>query len=385
MDSCGLHRLVLAASLSLIPAACFAESEKEKEPAAPQAGEAPKSETESKKPDAAVAEAGDEFDPATIRYGSRKAIDKPAGALRVASYNIENLFDDVDDPALSGRYEDIDDEKTSDACEAAARAIRLINPDVLALQEIESRESLIAFRDEYLKGMGYEHVVSIDAGDERGIEQAVLSRYPLSDATNWPRLDLGGTHPAEWGREPNENAGKPITFHRSPLRVTVTVPVSEKGEKTEKDAKPYELTLFVVHHKSGGSPAIYWRDKESAKTAELYTAFVKEHPEANVLLCGDFNSESRHEPMRHYTSAGLVDVFADRQRGDTTQITHDSGRTIDFILLSPGARHELVAETKFILGTPSRPAGSDWRTTPAPKGWASDHYPLVIDLMPIDK
>ena len=38
------------------------------------------------------------------------------------------------------------------------------------------------------------------------------------------------------------------------------------------DSAAFDLTLFVIHYKSGG-PGNYWREKEAAKTAELVAAF----------------------------------------------------------------------------------------------------------------
>lgn len=334
----------------------------------------------------AAAPAGDP----TIRFGSPRPVAKPEGALRVASYNIENLFDDKDDPALSGDNEDKDMTKPESQRKAAAVAIHAIDADVLALVEVESKEAVLWFRDQFLSDMGYQYVASIDAGDERGIEQAVLSRYPIDDVKNWVKLPLGGTHPERWGSGSNREAGKPITFHRSPLEVTVTVPVEAASHYTAPDggvvktSKPYALTMLVVHQKSGG-PGGYWREKEATKTVEIVKELQAADPGRNVVILGDFNARPDDRVMKIYGDAGLIDLFAHRKRGDATYITHESGRPIDYILLSPSVEKELIRETRFILGTPARPKGVDYRTTPGPEGYASDHYPIVMDLVPVDR
>jgi endonuclease/exonuclease/phosphatase family metal-dependent hydrolase len=310
------------------------------------------------------------------RFGWREPVARPKGAIRLASYNIENLFDDKDDPKYSGGAEDLDDYKIPQEREAAAKAIRAIDADILALQEVESRDALLEFRDGYLKDMGYEYVVSLDSGDNRGIENAVLSRFPLVGEQVWPDLPLGGTHPPKWGRDQNEFAGQPITFRRSPLQVTVNVPPMD-------DAKEYTLTLIVVHFKSGG-PGGYWREREAIKTVELAAEITKADPNANVLICGDFNSQPHEKPVQSFISAGFIDAFADRVRDDPKYVTHESGRAIDQILLNANAQKEWLPESKFILGTPARPEG-DWRQIPQPLNWASDHYPIVIDLVPSDR
>ncbi len=313
--------------------------------------------------------------PTEYRFGTAVAPAKPAGAFRLMSYNVENLFDDQDDPSLSGAQEDKDMTKSESHRRAAADAIRRAQPDVIALQEVESLEALLWWRDEFLKDMGYDHVVSLDSGDSRGIENSVLSKYPLKDAQVWPDAPLGGTHPNK-----SEFRGQPIEFRRSPLKVTVSVP----GEGGAADAKAYELTLFVVHQKSGRDNG-YWREREAAKTVELATELLAKDPNYNIAIVGDMNCEPAQNPFRVYTGAGFVDAFADRVKGASKWITHESNRAIDHILLSPGAARELVAETRFILGMPARPAGVDWRTTPPPEGFASDHYPVVVDLHATDK
>jgi endonuclease/exonuclease/phosphatase family metal-dependent hydrolase len=329
-------------------------------------------------------------------HGVAEPIARRPGTLRLCTYNVENLFDDKDDPALSGRYEDAKAAKPEAARRAAAEAIRRVDADVLALEEIESRDALLWFRDQFLAGMGYDHVVSLDAGDERGIEQAVLSRYPLTDIGQWVGQELGGVHPDKFGRDANEHAGEKIKFHRSPLRVTVEAPRLAAEGKPAGEGKTYLLTLFVVHFKSGGGGG-YWREAEARGVAARVADFQREHAGANVVVLGDFNSQLSEPPLAALTradgSAGdrapveaeLRDVFADRPARDKAVQTHSSGRVLDHVLFNNAAWREVVADSRFVLGTITRPAGTDWRTTPSPEGWASDHYPVVVDLWAGDR
>jgi endonuclease/exonuclease/phosphatase family metal-dependent hydrolase len=328
--------------------------------------------------------------PGLRRFGVEKPLPKPAGAFRLATYNLENLFDDADDPALSGRFEDKDMTKPEPHRRALAAAIRAIDADVLAVQEVESKDALLWFRDQFLADMGYVHVASVDAGDERGIEQAVLSRFPITDVTNWPRLPLGGLHPDKAGRNANELAGKPITFHRSPLRVTITVsgiapaPASPSVTPAFTPSHPYTLTLFVVHQKSGRDWE-YWREKEAAATVRLVGDFVADHPDRNVIILGDFNAAPGAPSLRLYADAGLIDAFADADPKDRAVISHASGRAIDRIFFKAAAAREFLPRSRFILGTPALPEDADYRRTPPPDGYASDHYPVVVDLFATDR
>ena len=352
----------------------------------------------------------------TRRHGLAEPKARTPGAFRFASYNIENLFDDKDDPKLSGSAEDASMTKPEEDCKNAALAIRLIDADVLCLEEVESLDAVKWFRDKYLSGLGYDFVESLDAGDGRGIEQAVLSRFPLSNASVWPNQTLEGTHPRRRNAEKGAEGGAPIKLHRSPLRVDVTVPAGNVKDAAGKgNEKDYHLSLMVLHHKSG-RPSGYWREAEAKQFIKWAKEIEAKAPGTNLIICGDFNARAGDASMRMYFDAGYVDSFvaggvkrspgpegspagdtgddddAPSARGgkargpiDPTVISHASEQTIDFILMNANAAKELFPSSPFVLGTGARPLGADFRKTPKPAGWASDHYPLVIDLTPIDK
>jgi endonuclease/exonuclease/phosphatase family metal-dependent hydrolase len=317
-------------------------------------------------------------DDAALLYGSQEAPTKQAHAVRLATYNVLNLFDDVDDPTLSGRYDDVTETKPESEVEAVARAIRAVDADVLALEEVESMEALLWFRDTYLADMGYEHVASIDVGYYRGIENAVLSRYEITQAHVWEEMELDGKHPRLWNGRPNRYYGEPLLFRRSPLRVDVQV------------SEDYALRLYVVHHKSGQGND-YWREAEGRKIIELIEADQAANPDRNIAVLGDFNAEPWDLSVREYMEAGLVDTMAHREIQEPRlkvaprYVTHESSRTIDFILVNSALLREVIPGTAFVFATPARPEGHDWRTDPTPKGYASDHFPVCIDLVPKDR
>jgi endonuclease/exonuclease/phosphatase family metal-dependent hydrolase len=308
------------------------------------------------------------------RFGVAEAQSKPAGAVRLVTYNIENLFDDVDDPTLSDRNEDIDDLKPFHQRAAVAEAIRQIDPDVLCLQEIESLEALEWFRDEFLADMGYDYIVSLDAGNSRGIENAVLSRYPLSEGQVWVNGELGGVHPPLYGDKPNFEAGKPLLFRRSPLQVDVELPGAEDGAS-------WTLSLFVEHHKSGRYNS-YWREAEAKKIVELAEEITAEYPDRPLIVLGDFNALVTDESVKTYLNNGFHDIFAGRESEGSDIITHESNRRIDLILANDAAMAHLLVDQAFVFGTAARPAEIDWRDLDTFMGYAADHYPVVVDIVP---
>jgi endonuclease/exonuclease/phosphatase family metal-dependent hydrolase len=63
-----------------------------------------------------------------------------------------------------------------------SRVIKAANPDILVLQEIENKNVLNKLVTRGLKGQGYQFQVLIEGDDSRGIDVAILSRYPLQKA-----------------------------------------------------------------------------------------------------------------------------------------------------------------------------------------------------------
>lgn len=309
------------------------------------------------------------------RYGVRQAPAKQRGAIRVGTYNVLNLFDHVDDPSLRGEHDDLPAATSDDRCRALAAAIRELDADILALEEVESLEALTWFRDTYLKGMGYDHVASRDVGYYRGVECSLLSRFPIRDVRTWPDVSLDNLpRPGQgWAPVPQ---GERLRFQRSPLMATVDV------------NDEYALTFFVVHHKAGGQ-FDHSREAEAIMINRFINELRKTDPKRNIIVLGDFNAAPWDKSVRVYLENGMIDALAHRsteRRSEESRLyrTHESERVLDYILLNSAAHRELVIGSAFVLGTLHPGDNYDWRTDAAPAGYASDHYPVAIDLVPVD-
>jgi endonuclease/exonuclease/phosphatase family metal-dependent hydrolase len=309
-------------------------------------------------------------------YGLTRPMPRLDGTIRVASYNMLNYFDQVNDPSLEGKYDDFGTNPgpTSDArCRELAQAIRAIDADIIALQEVESKEALEWFNTTYLKDMGYRYVASQDVGYYRGCEQSLLSRFPISETRIWPQADLtkvkrfGGG----WDEIPADAQPEQFAFQRSPLLATVQTPDG------------YALSLFILHHKAGRNR--WRREAEALQIVNYLAAMQKQDPDRNILILGDFNAQPWDRAMQVYREGGMVDAMNLRQDlehgyASPLRVTHTSGRVIDFILLNHAALGELVPGSGFVLGTSAQ--DYDWQNDPFPAGYASDHYPIAIDLVP---
>lgn len=145
-------------------------------------------------------------------------------AVTIMSFNVQNLFDNVDDPGKDDKAylplaakqsathiaacNRIEVESWRDECllldwsdaalehklEALAGTIRQINDgrgaDVIALQEVENVAILERLRTDYLDGLGYQSAILIEGTDKRGIDTAFLSKLPLAGEAILHPLDI---------------------------------------------------------------------------------------------------------------------------------------------------------------------------------------------------
>lgn len=313
---------------------------------------------------------------AEVRYGVAPALPRKAGTMRIAGYNVENLFDDVDDPALSGEYDDIKMTTSDDRLRAIADAIRAVDADVIGLAEVESLAALRWFRDKYLPDMGYDYIASDDVGYYRGVEQSVLSRFPIVRQKVWPDADLKPTASQRQGEGwTSAREGQGDHFQRSPLFVQVRTPDG------------YLLDLIVVHQKAGGKDFAFHREAEALKIIELVKERLAEDPNARIAVLGDFNASPSEKSVKIYLDpafGGLSNAWEERfdqNRPRDTFVTHSSGRVIDYIFTTPKLKSDLVPKSFFVFATLAPPDGWNWRTDQPPAGYASDHRPLVVDLV----
>ncbi|HIB51042.1 MAG TPA: hypothetical protein EYO40_07180 [Phycisphaerales bacterium] len=309
------------------------------------------------------------------RFGLTEAMPRIEGTIRIGSYNMLNFFDQVDDKSLQGDYDDFGDNPgptSSERCEELAKIIRELDADVLALQEVESKEALEWFNKNYLPSMGYTYVVSEEVGYYRGIEQSLLSRFPVSEVKTWINADLTKVERVGGGWTDIPPGTDEITFQRSPLCVTVETPSG------------YALTIFSIHHKAGRNA--WHREAEALQIMTYIEAMTEINPERNIAVIGDFNAQPWDRSVRIYLRNGMTDSLAFRAKNlkwdDTSPLrkTHTSNRLIDFIFLNTAAVGELVIDSGFVLGS-SHPE-YDWRNDAIPAGYASDHCAIAVDLVP---
>lgn len=276
-----------------------------------------------------------------------------SGKLRIASYNIRNLFDGI--PAPGGPAENAKPEKE---LVALGEAMRHINADVIALQEVENKEVLGQFRDRYIRELGYREMVLIEANDPRGIDVALISRYPVVDVKSHKDVRFPVPGQGEQG------------FSRDLLQVRIQGPNN------------YLFTAFVVHLKSqhGAEQADAKRRAEAEQINRIVGQFQRQNPRENVVVLGDFNDTvETHEiaPLVNpqVSGIGLYDIIHEEFGIQPWVFTYHPQRyrsRIDYILLNQNMKNEYIPRS-VQLYKPSK-QGEQWQHLYFYD--ASDHIPI---------
>ncbi|KAL9654131.1 hypothetical protein ABK040_016477 [Willaertia magna] len=146
-----------------------------------------------------------------------------------------------------------------------AEAIKDINADVLCLQEVESLLLLDKFNTVYLDDL-YPYTMLIDGNDPRGIDVAILSKYPIENIRS--------------NRAEKRNNRK--VHSRDLLEVDI-------------DLDGSELTIFTSHLKSMGGGREETKHIREAQVESIQNRIDKlfqKKPDCNFILCGDFSDKN---------------------------------------------------------------------------------------------
>ena len=322
------------------------------------------------------------------------------GGVTVMSFNVQNLFDNVDDPgkddkaylplaakqsdAHSAACNEIPVESWRDEClyldwsDAAlnfklgvlAETIRQVNDgrgaDIIALQEVENIAVLERLRNDYLGDLGYLPAVLVEGSDTRGIDVAFLSKLPLlGDAT---------LHPLELPEFPDRQGDT-----RGVLQADFAMPDGSV------------LTGFSVHFPAPFHPTAM-RESAYEHLNRLRNALPDKHP---VFAAGDFNTTStedqREQLLDRYARPTWTVAHEEVGCGDC-EGTHFYGRDgtwsfLDMILFSPGRgenatagiRADSVAIANKIPAQVSA-EGTPERFRSAAQTGVSDHWPITATI-----
>lgn len=245
--------------------------------------------------------------------------------LTVAFWNVENLFDTIDDPRkndnefLPDGKKKFTEERLKLKYEHLTRVVLDQNygegPDILGLAEIENREVLERWQ-EYLQ-IDYQ-IVHQESPDRRGIDVALFVRNGIKITdSRWLAVHLDG--------RPTRDI------------LETTVEIDEK-----------KLTIFVNHWPSrwGGQEKSEPKRIAAAETLnDRITDILQDNPAADFVIMGDFNDDPNNKSILEYlgadgnsTDGGLFNttwnIWKDPARG--TLKYKGKWNTFDQIIISNG-------------------------------------------------
>lgn len=294
--------------------------------------------------------------------------------VRIASFNVENLFARY---RFRKNFDPLNEDGFSinnlafsiyneTAKKLTAKAIKEVNADIIALQEVDNLKVLDKFTSQYLGGMGYKYRILIDAHDPRNIDVAIISKYPITSIQTYRHL-----------RNKNNTAS---LFSRDCLEVDFNI-----------NDKP--LTIYVNHFKSmmGGRKETKKRREEQVEAVStiIENRWGSEDYKGNYAVVGDFNDylDIDTSLSKLFNSPGLIDV--------STRINEDERWThfwaggneyhqLDFILLSPDLANKNPSAPQVLRkGLPYRAEkyiGDRYDFVGESNPKASDHCPIYMDL-----
>jgi endonuclease/exonuclease/phosphatase family metal-dependent hydrolase len=238
-----------------------------------------------------------------------------AKTLKVMDYNIENLFDIKHDVGTEDyTYLPLSVKKTlpghKKACEEMSGDFRkneclnldwteakftkkILNiskvvkafdetgkgPDILVLQEVENSNVLNKLVTKGLDKLGFAHQVLIEGDDTRGIDVAVISKFPVISSKRHP-LIINGTK----------------LDTRGILEVTLNV------EGTT-------VVVFANHWPSQSNPA-----SERAASAKLLSDVASKLDADLIIAAGDFNTIDADAPYPFDNLKGFIDAEAEARK-----------------------------------------------------------------------
>jgi len=259
---------------------------------------------------------------------------------------------------------------------ATAAVIAENDPDIIALVEVESMEALRKFNTKkFFGGKTFGYQILIDGTDPRGIDVALLSKFPIVHVRSY--ID-------DWYKT---NGKEVRTFSRDCLVARVEI-----------DGKP--LTLFINHLKSQYQDDPARRTKQATRVAEIVKdTFGKDISTAYFAVVGDFNQTPDDKSLEPLLKADWnTDVLALANVEQSERWTHVFEKNkkvqgvsqLDYILLSKALASKLagppVIERRGLArydGLNKYYPDSEERILPSVNGpgtEASDHCPVFVDL-----
>lgn len=326
-------------------------------------------------------------------------LSKAADEISVMTFNVENMFDNIHDKGTEDyaylpraqkgsaevgdfcqtvrskfyreecNFKDWNDDIVKFKLLQVGNTIKYIDqgtgPDIILMAEVENLNILNQLVDTELKGMGYQTRVLIEGPDLRGIDPAILSKFPLKGKPILHIIPYKDEDPQQL---------KYAKRSRGVIEATVILPNKK------------ELTLMAVHFPSQANPTA-WRQQAVEFLKSKITEYEKKG--RAVIAGGDMNITATEEGRNGYFSkilsqAGPVShlVGCDHCKGSHNYKGEWS--FLDVIVYGNAIAKvglTLIPESIQVVKTPANNIhGSPLRFDDENKEGVADHFPLYSRL-----
>jgi endonuclease/exonuclease/phosphatase family metal-dependent hydrolase len=256
----------------------------------------------------------------------------PPGIVRVVSWNVHDLFDETADPGTLDPA--VSPAEVEARIEAVALALRRLDADVILLQEVERLPLLLRLASR----VGYPQARLLDGNDPRGIDVALLSKWPV---------DRYQGHAGEL------TADGQLLWPRDVVEAEVSIGLAR-------------LRIVGTHLSSRLSdPDGARRRLQVTRLRELADLAAAADPEALVLVGGDLNDPSTAPALAPLLGDGCwLDAVPD---GIEAWTWSDGRQRVAFDHLALRAARRGVLMAGWVADGPDVAA-------------ASDHRPVVLDV-----
>lgn len=253
-------------------------------------------------------------------------------------WNLQNFFDTEDDPYKNDTV--LTEEQYLKKLQLVSGVIKKIDADIVGVCEIEN----IAVLSNVAKLTGYKYYYLEEGNDPRGIDLALLSKYPAEYKTNIEML-------TPYKNNPN------YKFSRD-------CPVAKININNN------DIYILLNHLKSmvGDDNTELKRVAQINGILDIIDFIYKNENNPTILLMGDFNSYRHSEPMNILEKSGLI--ILNYQYNEKTTYTTEFNRNkkdFDYFLVNNNLFKQIKS---FNLKTHNN------------KGFKkiSDHYPLFLRI-----
>ncbi|AZZ37120.1 endonuclease/exonuclease/phosphatase family protein [Bdellovibrio sp. qaytius] len=324
---------------------------------------------------------------------------KGADEISVMTFNVENMFDNVHDKGTEDypylpraqkgtaevaeycktvkskfyrdecNFKDWNDDFVKFKLSQVGKTIKYLEhgngPDIIFMAEVENINILNQLVDTQLQGLGYQTRVLIEGPDLRGIDPAILSKFPLKGK---PILHIIPYH------DDDAEQLKYAKRSRGVIEATVILPNKK------------ELTVMAVHFPSQANPTA-WRKQAVEFVKNKMVEYEKKG--RAVIAGGDMNTTSTEEGRSGYFSkilsqAGPVSHLVGCDHCKGSHYYKGEWSYLDVIVYGNGiskAGLTLIPESIQTVITPDNSYhGSPLRFDDEKKEGVSDHFPLYSRL-----